>query len=112
MTGFPNCGSTGVFGFMKDGAGNLVKDYYVHVWTDNWEGAWTKSKGEKFGNDGDRNFELPIAEVGVVAGSWHVAVTEGRNMNLLSPVYEMVTTQHCEGDGAVQWTKMDFTKVY
>jgi len=89
-----------------------VKDYYVHVWTDNWEGVWTKAKGEAFGNDGDRNYDLAIAEVGVVAGSWHVAVTEGRNMNLLSPVYDMTTTQHCEGDGAVQWTKIDFTKVY
>ena len=111
VTGFPNCGSTGLFGHLKDTGGGIVADVYVHVWTDNWEGFWTKSKGETFGNDGDRNFELPI-DLSVVGGSWHVAITEGRNMELRSPIYEVTTTQHCEGDGAVQWTRIDFTKNY
>jgi hypothetical protein len=111
VSGFPNCGSTGLFGHIKDTGGGIVADINVHVWTDNWEGFWAKSKGETFGNDGDRNFELPI-DLSVVGGSWHVAITEGENMELRSPIYEMTTTQHCEGDGAVQWTRLDFTKNY
>ena len=101
-----------MFGHIRDTGGNNVVDAYIHAWTDNWEGVWTKSRGDNYGNDGDRNYELPIAEKGVVGGTWHVAVTEGRNLTLLSPIYEITTSQNCEGDGAVQWTQMDFTKNY
>jgi hypothetical protein len=101
-----------VFGYIKDAGGGIVGDAYVHVWTDTWEGEWTKSDSETFGNDGDRNFDLPIAQTMVAAGSWHVAITEGENLDLRSPIYEVTTTQHCEGDGAVQWTRIDFTKNY
>ena len=118
VTGFPNCGSTGIFGYVKDAGGGVVTDAYVHVWTDTWEGDWSKSKGATFGgaadkdDDNDRNYELAIAGVGVAAGSWHVAITDGRNLTLLSPIYEITTSQNCEGDGAVQWVQVDFTKNY
>lgn len=118
VTGFPNCGSTGIFGYVKDAGGGVVTDAYVHVWTDTWEGDWSKSKGATFGgaadkdDDNDRNYELAIAGVGVAAGSWHVAITDGRNLTLLSPIYEITTSQNCEGDGAVQWVHVDFTKNY
>lgn len=109
-TGFPNCGSTGIFGFVRDTSNRNVGDIHVRVWTDKWEGLWAKSTGDSFGNDGDRNFEIKIAE-GVAPGSWHVAIVkEKKSEEMLSPIVEITSSEKCEGDGAVQWTKIEFTK--
>jgi len=120
VTGFPNCGSTGLFGYVKTAGGGLVSDVYLHVWTDTWDGEFAKSDDGTFGgdpdedDDNDRNYELPIAQVGVVGGSWHVAIVDDDedDFKVLSPVYEITTSQNCEGDGAVQWVQVDFTKNY
>ena len=110
VTGFPNCGSTGVFGYVKDTGGNNVDGAHIRVWTDTWDGVWGKSRGDSFGIDGDRNFEVKIADA-VVANTWHVAIVNGEeSTETLSPVIDITSSQHCEGDGAVQWTKIDFTK--
>jgi hypothetical protein len=107
---FPNCGTTGVFGFVRDQNRQNMKDVYVRIWTDNWKGIWAASSGSSFGNNKDRNYEVKVAD-GVVAGNWHVAVVKGKDSEkAISPVVDVTSSQNCEGSGAVQWTKVDFTK--
>ncbi len=106
---FANCDNTGVFGFVRDANQAFVGDAYIRVWTDNWKGVWAKTNGDP-GKDEDRNYELQIADQ-AVAGTWHVAVVNGDNSTeTLSPVVDVTGSQNCEGNGAVQWTKVDFTK--
>jgi len=109
VTGFPNCGTTGVFGFVRDSGGHKIGDVRIRVWGDTWKGDWAKSSGSSFGNDGDRNYEFKIADA-VAPGLWHVAVTDGKTETMLSPSVDVTSSKNCEGDGAVQWTKVDFTK--
>jgi hypothetical protein len=109
--GVANCSTTGVFGFMRDAQKMFVKDAYVRVWTDKWEGVWAKTGGDP-GEGKDRNYELKIADK-ASAGTWHVAVVNGNDSTEnLSPVVNVTSTQSCEGDGAVQWMKVDFTKQF
>jgi len=109
VTGFPNCGSTGVFGFVRDRSNQKIADIRIRVWGDTWKGEWAKSSGDSFGNDGDRNYEFKIADA-IAPGVWHVAITDGKSETMLSPSVDVTSSQKCEGDGAVQWTKVDFTK--
>jgi hypothetical protein len=106
---FPNCGTTGVFGFVRDTQQTFVTDVHIRIWTDTWKGVWVKSGGNP-GKDADRNYEAKIADQ-IVAGSWHVAVVKATDSTeVLSPIVEVTSSQNCEGNGAVQWTKVDFTK--
>jgi hypothetical protein len=72
--------------------------YDAFVWdgTDRWKGAWAVTGGDP-GH-------------GEATGVWHAAVVKGNNAGALSPVFDLNSTQRCEGNGAVEWTKVDFTK--
>ena len=106
---FPNCGTTGVFGFVRDTHQSFITDVHIRIWTDTWKGIWVKSGGNP-GKDKDRNYEAKIADQ-IASGSWHVAVVKAKDSTeVLSPIVEVTSSQNCEGNGAVQWTKVDFTK--
>mgnify|MGYP001049925150 CR=1 FL=1 len=83
----------------------------IGVWSAEWRGAVTTSEP-------NGKFEIPLNNV--PPGSFHVAVVKletcghrdgdptARDCERLSNVVDMVTTAHCQGDGAVQVTEMDF----
>lgn len=107
--GLADCSSTGVFGFVRDREQQNIQDAFIRVWADDWRGRWAQSQAETFG-DGDRNYEIRVDDK-VTAGSFHVALVKDIDSEeSVSPVIDVITTDSCEGTGAVQWARVDFTK--
>ena len=113
VQGFTHCGGyAGVTGFVKhpDGAG--FPGIAVGVWSDAWQGNVSVSEASG-------KYDVDLS--GLPAGTYRAAVVrietcsqqEGRftaiNCQQLSNVVDNLrTTEHCEGDGANQVTKVDF----
>jgi hypothetical protein len=109
-----NCGTTGVKGKIKTAAGANYAGVTVAVWTDGWEGAVSNA------SDYGGNWDMFIGP-GPVAGTWYVMVVQSDTCNpkagggytatgctQQSNIITVVTTSHCEGQGAVQWPEVEF----
>jgi hypothetical protein len=111
--GTVNCGTTGIKGKIKTKAGGNYAGVTVAVWTDGWEGAVANP------SDLGGNWEMLIGP-GARAGNWYVAVVKAETCQpkpggwtatgceRQSNVITVVTTAHCQGEGAVQWPEVEF----
>jgi hypothetical protein len=113
--GTVNCGTTGIKGKIKTTSGANYAGVTVAVWTDGWEGAVSNA------SDHGGNWDMFIRS-GPVPGTWYVAVVKADTCQLKpggggytangcerqSNIVTVVTTAHCEGEGAVQWPEVQF----
>ena len=98
-------------GAVVHGNGAAYGGVAIGVWSAEWQGAVTTSEP-------NGKFEITLNHV--PPGSFQVAVVKletcgqrdgdptARDCKQLSNVVDMVTTAHCQGDGAVQVTEMEF----
>jgi hypothetical protein len=101
-----------VTGLVKHSSGDPYAGVAVGVWSDTWEGRVSVSEA-------NGKYELPLT--GIPPGMFKVAVVrletcsqqDGRptakNCQIISnAVDNVLTTAHCQGDGANQVTEIDF----
>lgn len=100
VTCTPNCGSTGVKGFVYDVTANYASGLIVKVWADEW------CCGEK--ETGHAPYEILLSP-GPRAGHWYVAVYSHDGSAQLSDLIEIETDgwESCESSGC-QWAEVDF----
>ncbi len=102
VTCTPNCGTTGVKGFVYDVNANYVPGLIVRVWTDGWCcGEDETSVYEPY--------EIMLSP-GPKGGHWYVAVYSHDGSTQLSDIVEVYTDQEpCEpSSGGCQWPVVDF----
>jgi hypothetical protein len=113
--GTVNCGTTGIKGKIKTRTGANYAGVTVAVWTDGWEGAVSNP------SDHGGNWDMLIGP-GPIAGTWYAMVVQAdtcqpkagdggytaQGCTQQSNIITVVTTSHCEGEGAVQWPEVEF----
>lgn len=94
VQGWPNCGTTYIRAFTRDGNGNGVNGMTLKSWND-WGNEYIASTSNRNGKDGywDR-----VIGGGVKPGKWYVMLVDGAG-NQASDVVTVNFTDSCEATG-------------
>lgn len=108
---YPNCGSTGILGIVRDKSGNIKGLVTVRVWAEGWDGATTFTSGGL--TDWNKNYDF-LLDVMPKAGTWYVAMVvldeAGNVIRNVSNTVTVNTTANCQGEGAAQWIQVNFNE--
>lgn len=110
----PNCGTMGVWGYVKIENGSPYPGVIIGVWTDAWDGR-VSAPSEADGKYTVLLTDLPagtfrVAVVDVGTCSLHDGVPTARGCDRLSEPVEVTLdyTYECENEGTVQWSEVHF----
>lgn len=115
VNGSPNCGTKGVWGYVKYASGNPFAGVTIGVWSDTWAGRVSGP------SEADGKFTVLLNDV--TAGEFMVAVvdadtcdtyggesTADRCDHLSDPIkVTLFEIYECENEGTVQWSEVHFT---
>ena len=113
--GSPNCGTMGVWGYVKTDSGAPYPAVNIGVWSDAWEGRLSAP------SEADGKYSVLLSDV--PAGVYRVAVVDAdtcgtrdgvptaKDCNRLSEPVEVTLYDiyECENEGTVQWSEVLFT---
>lgn len=99
---YKNCGTTYVYGKVKDQAGNPVNGISVRSWND-WGNVFISGSGS---GGREAGYWDRIIGSGVRAGTWYAAVIDGAG-TISSPVAVYTFTDSC-AEGGIQQIELDF----
>jgi hypothetical protein len=111
---WPNCGTKGVWGFVKAASGSPYPGVRVGVWSDDWAGRVSGPA------EADGKYTVLLNDV--PAGTFKVAVvnadtcgtyagflTADRCDHLSKPIEVTLNEIYeCENEGTVQWSQVDY----